>query len=1125
MNERRKMISCILALTVATGMASSIPVFADTASTNTAATQASHRLAGIDRYATAVAISQKGWGTSDTVILASGEDYADALTSGPLAKKYDAPILLTSKASINAATIAEIVRLQAKNIIIIGREGAVSLGVANQLTKAGFSDVTRIGGINRYETSTLVAAKLNKPSAVVVVPGLDFPDALSVSSIASKLGYSIILSAKSGLSDSAKNYIATNEIKKAYIVGGTGVLSPAIEKQVTGPVRLAGVNRYETNLAVLKAFESTFNYDNVFIATGNNFADALAGAALASKTSSPIILAGSSMNTNTAEYLASKENLNTKILALGGQAIISDSIVKSAIDEKATIAVAKNYSSEGTYSDGDISGSVIISAAGINLKNTTISGDLLIASTVGEGSVDLDNVTVAGKIIINGGGVNSVELHNMHSKSVELDKATGESVRVATDATSSIDTVLVSANGIVDQTSASKKGSITVDNNSSVVLKGGFETVQVNGQGSTVKVVSASIATLYVNAKSSKTIVNVDTNSTVVNLNVNAAVTVSGTGSITNANIGANGTTIAIIPANTSVTAGVSTLVNGTTKDSTNSTVIKSVPDGGETPTPVTLAISGASVINSTTVTFSSDVAPTTVTWNGKATIAASYNAATKLETITVPSITSAENALVVNATGYTATTLNYTIPVGTYENLIVIGTIADLNAAIKAQADGQTWIINAGNYGLKPINDYSASSENQTGWYFPITANNITIQGIGNPTLFGNEYTANGNWSTQNLITIFGDNVKISGLTLMNKVDGNKIIEVAGANSTIEDCIIKPNTIIDESIYDNITNAEDKEFAKQWGGSIYYNSPGNHVMKNVIINNSGISFRYSPAGTHINFENVNLIYNSNIDFINSYKYSSGFNNSDCSITGKPVVSYVVDKVDGFVKDRYEPTSFTFGDDLDILDAYKLGIDSKGSSIARDSSYTSNFYNTQGKSYEVANTSKNTSWQVEAKIYISDEMMAGEKPFRAELWLGTKNPTGDAVNAYPIIGIGNVDKDNKYDSTNKAPIWRWWNSNGQGLWTNSKNEGVAAPSKGWHTLKMKCNGDNKIVYYVDNIELAEYLYDETGSQTYLSSIMLQSYNYNNYEDYKVDGNKVMNYSFDAYFKDINYTID
>ena len=57
------------------------------------------RLAGVDRYRTAVAISQEGWKSSDYAILVRGDDFADALCAGPLAGKYDAPILFTDKYS------------------------------------------------------------------------------------------------------------------------------------------------------------------------------------------------------------------------------------------------------------------------------------------------------------------------------------------------------------------------------------------------------------------------------------------------------------------------------------------------------------------------------------------------------------------------------------------------------------------------------------------------------------------------------------------------------------------------------------------------------------------------------------------------------------------------------------------------------------------------------------------------------------------------------------------------------------------------------------------------------------------------------------------------------------------
>ena len=224
----------------------------------------------------------------------------------------------------------------------------------------------------------------------------------------------------------------------------------------------------------------------------------------------------------------------------------------------------------------------------------------------------------------------------------------------------------------------------------------------------------------------------------------------------------------------------------------------------------------------------------------------------------------------------------------------VEITTVAELRSAIENQADDQTWNIAAGDYGMDRFDDITV--EGQTGWYFPITANNLTIQGEGNPVIYGNEFSYNGNWSSQNLVSVFGDNVTISGVTLMPKVEGNKTIEVLGADVTIEDVVIEPNTKVDDSVYANMTNAEDRAFSEEWGGSIYFSNAGNHVVSDVTIHNGGISFRYSPAGTNITFENASIVNKTDDDFINGYRYSSGFNNtSGSSITGAPEVRYEVD--------------------------------------------------------------------------------------------------------------------------------------------------------------------------------------------------------------------------------------
>ena len=80
----------------------------------------------------------------------------DALNAGPYAGRLKAPVLLTKTKEMDAGTLAEIERLKAKEVIIIGGVNAVSEKVANQLKAKGLT-VNRIFGENRYETALKVA--------------------------------------------------------------------------------------------------------------------------------------------------------------------------------------------------------------------------------------------------------------------------------------------------------------------------------------------------------------------------------------------------------------------------------------------------------------------------------------------------------------------------------------------------------------------------------------------------------------------------------------------------------------------------------------------------------------------------------------------------------------------------------------------------------------------------------------------------------------------------------------------------------------------------------------------------------------------------------------------------------
>ncbi|MDS8741894.1 cell wall-binding repeat-containing protein, partial [Streptococcus pneumoniae] len=148
---------------------------------------------GADRYITAVELSKEGWESSDTVVLARGDNYADALAGVPLAKKHDAPLLLSRTAKLPADTYEEIKRLGAKTVHVLGGTGAISDAVVKQLKSDGIT-VERISGADRFETAAKIAEKFGKSESAIVVSGTNFPDALSVASYAGSEGTPILLS-------------------------------------------------------------------------------------------------------------------------------------------------------------------------------------------------------------------------------------------------------------------------------------------------------------------------------------------------------------------------------------------------------------------------------------------------------------------------------------------------------------------------------------------------------------------------------------------------------------------------------------------------------------------------------------------------------------------------------------------------------------------------------------------------------------------------------------------------------------------------------------------------------------------------------------------------------------------
>lgn len=514
-----------------------------------AGTTATERLAGGDRYQTAVAISQNGWKSADYAVVARGDDFADALCAGPLAAKYKGPILLTEPGSLNSDTLKELKRLGVKHLFIAGGTGAVSQRVEDALKAGGIETIERVYGTTRYDTSVKIAEMIGAKSPVALATGSDYPDALSVSVIAAKQGMPILLTEKEGLPAAVRDYFQSGAVSQTYIVGGTGVIGSSIEDSVPSPSRLAGKDRYETNIAVMQHFEKDFDFEKIYVAiggggNGNEFADALTGAVLAARTSSPLVLTGQTLPAGTVGYLQTKLLFTSKVTGLGGQAVVPASVLTSILIAKENLPAAEKYSAAATYGpetgSQTIAGNAIISAPDVTLRNTVIEGDLLLGQSIADGTVTLKDVTVKGKTIVNGGGPNSVILDNFKGETVITALPAGSNVRLLAQGNTSIGQVLMESKGTLEASGLTGDGFVNVviavegvfadDGTAAVTLTGSFQNVTL-AAGAAVQAVGTRIGQLDVTAR--EAVLDVDQNSTIGVLNVaetaaDGKITVSG---------------------------------------------------------------------------------------------------------------------------------------------------------------------------------------------------------------------------------------------------------------------------------------------------------------------------------------------------------------------------------------------------------------------------------------------------------------------------------------------------------------------------------------------------------------------------------------------------------------------
>ena len=326
------------------------------------------RLAGEDRYETAIKVADQ-MKTSEgfaNYFVATGTNYADALSATALANEMGAPILLVNgnngdyEEEVAAYIEKNAASYKTTTVYVVGGTSAVSAEFEKLLYKFDV-DVVRLAGDTRYDTNIKVLEKYDEVVApdkkdvvdksdmaeILVASGKNYPDALSASAARKPVllvGDELTSAQKDYLQTlapvSAKNKV-TYYVNNYVIVGGTSAVNadvkaelsrPAYVKSASNVSRLWGDDRYETNMAVINAYITKANAKYVFVAYGMDYADALTGGVLAAKYGCPLVLVDNN-NTGIAGHIVdtvetAADNTYGGLVVIGGEAVISNELVQ-----------------------------------------------------------------------------------------------------------------------------------------------------------------------------------------------------------------------------------------------------------------------------------------------------------------------------------------------------------------------------------------------------------------------------------------------------------------------------------------------------------------------------------------------------------------------------------------------------------------------------------------------------------------------------------------------------------------------------------------------------------------------------------------------------------------------------
>ena len=214
----------------------------------------------------------------------------------------------------------------------------VSQNTSSKTTK----NINRISGENRELTAIEVSKETypNGTDTVILANRETFSDTISASPLAKTERAAILYASKDEISKDTLNEIKRLKAKNVIIIGGENSIkvevSDKLKNNKYSVTRIAGKDRYKTSLKIAEKVINKSNSNKLQIASGENFADALAITNLSNRDNTPILLVAKDTIDSEIIKLLSKLNLE-KINVAGGE----NSISNKTFNEIKTITKSK----------------------------------------------------------------------------------------------------------------------------------------------------------------------------------------------------------------------------------------------------------------------------------------------------------------------------------------------------------------------------------------------------------------------------------------------------------------------------------------------------------------------------------------------------------------------------------------------------------------------------------------------------------------------------------------------------------------------------------------------------------------------------------------------------------------